>query len=316
VRRSSVLALLLLGALTSPSSAARAQDAPYDVPPASLRNALSCPEGFVHGRPVLLVHGTGSTAAESWDRTYTAPLELQGFDVCRVTIPGRTLLDAQVSAEYVAFALTRVARMTGHKVAVIGHSQGNLNIRWALTFWPSARAVVSDFVSLAGDHHGASGADGVCASGSCVPSVWQQRPSSQFLKALNRRPETFPGVATTSIWSETDEIIGPEPDRATATSRLRGAANIVLQDICDRPVGHVQHLTEAPVFALVLDALNHPGPARASRLPSDICLRPLVPGQNPDDVAWANTVSYGQAVAAVETGPTVTSEPPLKPYAR
>lgn len=316
MRRGLVLVPLLLSLLAVPSAAAASKDAPYDVSVASLRGALSCPDGFVHGRPVLLVHGTGSTAAESWDRTYVAPLQLHGFDVCTVTIPGRTLLDAQVSAEYVAYAITAIARAAHRKVAVIGHSQGNLDIRWALTFWPSTRLLVSDFVSLAGDHHGASGADGVCMTGSCVPSVWQQRPSSQFLKALNRRPETPPGVVTTTIWSETDEIIGPQLDRATATSRLKGAANIVLQDLCDRPVGHVQHLTEAPAFALVVDALTHVGPAVPARLPADICLRPLVPGQNADDVAWANAVSYGQAIVSTETGPTVTAEPPVKAYAR
>ncbi len=316
MRRTFALVPLLLGVLAVPSSAAPAKDAPYSASMASLRAALSCPDGFAHRRPVLLVHGTGSTGAESWGRTYLAPLQLQGFDVCTVTIPGRTLLDAQVSGEYVAFALTAIAKASRTRVAVVGHSQGNLNIRWALTFWPSTRLMVSDYVSLAGDHHGASGADGVCMGGSCAASVWQQRPSSQFLKALNRRPETPSGVVTTSIWSETDEIIGPELDRATATSRLAGAANVVLQDICPRPVGHVQHLTEAPVFALVLDALTHAGPAVAARLPADICLRPLVPGQNADDAAWANVVSYGQAIVSTETGPQVRAEPPVKRYAR
>lgn len=309
------VAVLLLGA--SPSvRASVSTDAPYDVPQSALAAAWSCPEGFAHGRPVLLVHGTGSNAQESWGRSYVGPLSLQGFDVCTVSIPGRELLDAQVSAEYVAAAITGVARVSGHRLAVIGHSQGNLDIRWALTFWPSTRALVSDYVSLAGDHHGASGADEVCGGGACDPSVWQQRPSSRFLAALNRRPEVPQGVVTTSIWSETDEIIGPELDRTTATSRLRGAANIDLQDICDRPVGHVQELTEAPVFALVLDALTHAGPAVPARLPADICLQPLVPGQNVDDAAWVNVVAYGQAVVSTETGPTVAAEPPVKPYAR
>jgi hypothetical protein len=42
------------------------------------------------------------------------------------------------------------------KVFIIGHSQGNINIQWALAFWPSIRRYVTGFSSLAGDFHGKS----------------------------------------------------------------------------------------------------------------------------------------------------------------
>lgn len=71
--------------------------------------------------------------------------------------PTRSLGDAQINAEYIAYNIRTLAeqRSTG-KVFLIGHSQGNINIQWALDFWPSTRPYVAGFVSLAGDFHGQS----------------------------------------------------------------------------------------------------------------------------------------------------------------
>lgn len=318
-----LVALLLLLPLSGVATAQNGgssrgtSDAPYDVPRRELAGSWSCPHGLPHHRPVLLVHGTGSTGAESWGHSYELALPLAGYDACQVTMPGRTLGDAQVSAEYVAYAVHAVSHAAGgRQIAVVAHSQGNLDTRWALTFWPSTRALVSDYISLAGDHHGATGATAECAGGSCAPSVWQQESTSKFLGALNARPESPPGIAVTSIYSETDEIIGPEPDKATATSRLRGARNIDLQDICPgKPVQHVQELTDGVVFALVVDALAHPGPADPRRLPATVCAAVLAPGLSPADAAYVNGVAYGNAVVASSTTQKTTSEPPLRRYA-
>jgi hypothetical protein len=63
--------------------------------------------------------------------------------------------DAQINAEYIAYNIKVLAEKsrTG-KVFIVGHSQGNINIQWALEFWPSIREYVEGFVSLAGDFHG------------------------------------------------------------------------------------------------------------------------------------------------------------------
>ena len=65
----------------------------------------------------------------------------RGFDTCVVTYPDCGLGDMQVSVEYMVYALRRMHAATGRKVAaMIGHSQDGLTPRWAIKFWPSARA--------------------------------------------------------------------------------------------------------------------------------------------------------------------------------
>lgn len=78
-----------------------------------------------------------------------------GYDIAWFTSPTRALGDAQVTAEYIAYNIKRLAAMSAtKKVFIIGHSQGNINIQWALAFWPSVRKYVTGFSSLAGDFHG------------------------------------------------------------------------------------------------------------------------------------------------------------------
>ena len=78
-----------------------------------------------------------------------------GYDIAWFTSPTRSLGDAQVTAEYIAYNIKRLAQMSSTgKVFIVGHSQGNINIQWALAFWPSVRDYVTGFSSLAGDFHG------------------------------------------------------------------------------------------------------------------------------------------------------------------
>src|SRR4051794_27885217 len=62
-----------------------------DVPRSKLDHALTCPEGFRHGnRPVvLLVHGTATTATETWPEGFGRSLTAKGFDWCMVQLPDR-----------------------------------------------------------------------------------------------------------------------------------------------------------------------------------------------------------------------------------
>lgn len=76
--------------------------------------------------------------------------------MCYVDLPSRSLTDAQASSEWVAYNIKDLApKSATGKVAVLGHSQGNPNIQWALEFWPAYRPLVSAFVALAADFHGA-----------------------------------------------------------------------------------------------------------------------------------------------------------------
>jgi hypothetical protein len=56
-----------------------------------------------------------------------------GYDIAWFTSPTRSLGDVQVTAEYIAYNIGQLAKQSATgKVFIIGHSQGNLNIQWAL----------------------------------------------------------------------------------------------------------------------------------------------------------------------------------------
>ena len=72
-------------------------------------------------------------------------------------------------------AIRRIHRISGRRVAVMGHSQGGMSMRWALRFWPDTRAMVDDVIGFAGSNHGTDSGGG-CANG-CTPAGWQQGAS-------------------------------------------------------------------------------------------------------------------------------------------
>jgi triacylglycerol esterase/lipase EstA (alpha/beta hydrolase family) len=295
-----------------PVAAAPAGDGPtLSVPEAQLAASLSCPAEFSPWHdPVLLVHGTATNSRDSWSQNYLHVLPARGFSVCAVDLPDRSLSDIQVSAEYVVNAVRTMAAASGRRVDVIGHSQGTLEMRWALRWWPDMPRLIDDAISLAGPHHGASGADQVCLTGSCAPAVHQMRPPAHFLAALNRGDETPGDVEYTSIFSSNDELV--QPPRSAI---LAGAVNVLVQDLCPgRPVHHGALLYDAVVFALVYDALTHAGPADPARFDPTTCTQAWMPGMA--EPVTTNVVLYGPALAAVLAHSTVTEEPPLAPYAR
>ncbi|KAF8330872.1 uncharacterized protein EI90DRAFT_1106712 [Cantharellus anzutake] len=214
-------------------------DAPFSVDLSALESAVYCPNGIrkAAGGVVLLVHGTGSTGYESWaNGPYGVylPWAAPGFDVCWVDLPRNSLIDAQVSAEYIAYNIPLLAaKSSTGKVSIIGHSQGaGLNPQWALDFWPSIRQYVSDYIALAGDFHGTLEGPVSCLSqdllhSGCYPSVAQQTAGSKYLEAQNERGGSAL-VTTTSIYTRYDDVIQPEV--VNPTSVLPGAANLALQD--------------------------------------------------------------------------------------
>jgi triacylglycerol lipase len=281
------------------------------VPEERLATSLTCPAEFVTWRdPVLLVHGTATNSRDTWSQNYLQVLPAKGFSVCAVDLPDRSLGDIQVAAEYVVHAVRTMAAASGRRVAVIGHSQGTLEVRWALRWWPDVRRLVDDDISLAGPHHGASGADQFCFTGSCAPAVHQMRPPARFLAALNTGDETPGEVDYTSIYSANDELVQPP-----RTAILAGAVNVLVQDLCPgRPVHHGGLVHDAAVFAVVLDALTNPGPADPARFDAAACLRPWMPGVR--EPVTGNVMLYGPALAAVSVHQRVSDEPPLASYAR
>jgi triacylglycerol esterase/lipase EstA (alpha/beta hydrolase family) len=222
-----LVAALVVAAV--PGTAAALTGPDLNVPESKLAAALTCPKTFRAARePVLLVHGTFLTARESWAWNYGKVLPGLGFDVCTVDLPERAVGDIQVSSEYVVYAVRRIAERSGRQVDVMGHSQGTLEARWAIKWWPDLQDLVDDYVSLAGPHHGIDSADGVCALGSCFPAAHQMRHGSKFLAALNLGDETPGPVSVTSLSSNTDELV-----QRASTARLNGASNTSIP----RPAG-------------------------------------------------------------------------------
>jgi triacylglycerol esterase/lipase EstA (alpha/beta hydrolase family) len=219
--------------------------------------------------------------------------------------------------------------MAGRRIAVLGHSQGGMSMRWALRFWPDTRVMVDDIIGMAPTNHGTS-AGGLCQEGStsCVPADWQQADSSHFVAALNSRAETFRGVSYTNVFTHTDEEVKPSDNSAVASSSLhtgKGAiTNVATQDLC--PTDTYEHNlmgTVDPVtYALVMDALSHRGPAVASRVPASVCSSVYQPGIDP-----ANPQNYLQPVQLLPAivsivvpgfnvvgAPETPAEPPLSCY--
>lgn len=316
MRRRALCLLLAIGAVLGPlggaTPAPAAEEPALSVAPDLLAAALVCPD-FTGAPPVLLVHGTATNSADTWAPAMQPALGRDGYDVCTVDLPGRALGDIQVSAEYVVHAIRHISTATGRKVAVVGHSQGSLEPRWALKWWPSLQAVVSDVVVLAAPNHGVFAADGACAADSCAPAVWQMTRSSALLRRLNAGDETPGAVHYTSIWSQNDELVQPTGTPAPATAPLQGGWNVVVQNVCPgRPVGHGAMVHDGVVYALVLNALQRTGGADPSSLPGDTCLLTTVPG---GDYVGGQIQLYGYAGAAFAGAEHVDAEPPLAPYA-
>ena len=306
------ITVALTVALLASAPARAAADPPLATPRAQLAAALTCPSAFTHPshEPVLLVHGTGLDANESWSWNYAKVLPPAGFDTCAVTLPDDALGDIQVATEYVVHAIEHIHDATGRKVDVITHSQGGMEGRWAVRFWTKARDDVDDLVLLASPNHGIAAADLCAGSGNCWPAVWQMATASNFLAALNR-DETPGAISYTNLYSLTDELVEP-----SSTVPLDGASNVAVQDVCPRPVHHGGLLDDAPTYALVIDALTHAGGTDPSRIDTAVCAQPFAPGISATDAIAGNAMLYSDAAQAFSAHDGVPEEPPLRPYAR
>lgn len=300
------------------------------VPAATLRAALTC-----HGdprtgpEPVLLNPATSVTPEQNYSWTYEPAFTAQKRAWCAVTMPYATEGDIQTAAEYLTYAIRTLHHRAGRKIAVLGHSQGGMSMRWVLRFWPDTRAMVDDVIGMAPSNHGSTALP-VCRPGitTCTPAVWQQQADGRFIAALNSRVETFPGISYTVIYTHDDEVVTPNGSAATSSSALHtgtGAiTNVAVQDLC--PADTSEHLlvgtTDAVTYALVMDALTHRGPAKPARLDRSVCAQPMMPYVDP---ASANTyLQVLQALPGVATlplplvntvgAPETSAEPALRCY--
>ncbi|GJC89124.1 lipase B [Colletotrichum liriopes] len=170
-------------------------DAPYSLSEQELRSKIYFPKTFSSSsnkQPVILIPGTAAMAGSTY-RANLGPLlaESDFADPLWVNIPDASLSDAQQNSEYVAYAINYVQSSTGKKPAVVAWSQGNLNVQWALKYWPSTRDAVTDLVAMSPDFHGTKEAFLACKTAAaiigCTPSVYQQMYDSQFVRTLRAK---------------------------------------------------------------------------------------------------------------------------------
>jgi hypothetical protein len=304
---------------------------PLTVPAATLQAALHC-EGDLAGsrlEPVLLNPATGVTPEQNFSWNYERAFRAQGRAWCAVTMPYSTEGDIQVAGEYLVYAIRTMHARAARRVAVLGHSQGGMSMRWALRFWPDTRAMVDDVVGIAGTNHGTTSL-GLCRQGltSCPAATWQQGAGAKFIAALNSGTETFAGISYTEIFTHTDEVVQPNSTDAGSSSALHTGAgritNVSIQDIC--PIDVNEHLNVGTIdpaaYALAMDALNHAGPADPKRITSAVCQQPYQPGVDPTSAAMYEQILAGApgliAVATPEANavgaPEVSREPKLRCY--
>ena len=276
--------------------------------------ALSCPERFGGAHePLLFIHGTSYTARQAWSWNYGKVLPSQGYDVCTVQLPDLGRADIQVSAEYVVSAIRTIAERTQRKVDLVSFSQGPLEARWALKWWPDLLELVDDSIMIAAPNHGFTEADALCTP-SCVAPFWQMRVRSAFIRSLNQDDETPGDVSYTSVYSRTDQFLQPNVP-TDGTAALVGGTTIAVQDVCaTRAVEHIGMVPDAVVYAVVMDAITHPGPAALGRIGSAVCSQALMPGVDQAD-ADSDRISFYQNAPVLLGEHHTPTEPPLAPYA-
>ena len=328
------LTVATLGVVASPGAGATPAYAPLDrpgpalsVPAAILKAALTCSGDFTHTsvEPVLLNPATAVTPVQNYSWNYERAFTAQGRPWCALTMPFHTLGDIQTAGEYLVYAIRTEHAMAHRRIAILGHSQGGMSMRWALRFWPDTRPMVDDVIGMAPDNHGTVLVGPACQPGrtTCVAAQWQQSDQAAFIAALNSGSETFAGISYTEIFSNTDEVVVPH-----SSSALRAGpgqvTTVATQQIC--PLDAYEHLligTVDPVtYALVMDALTHSGPAVPSRVSRLVCLQAYQPGVDP-----LNAQNYIQMLSALPNllfvpvpfanlvgAPELAAEPALKCY--
>lgn len=296
MRRFATAAVVATVAAVGAVIAAPASAAPSSSP----APAQVCRPTAEHPRPVVLVHGTWSEAASTWEKLEPA-LREQGYCVFTITYGKRTpgslqnLFDLvgggsiRDSARTLASFVDGVRRQTGaRQVDIVGHSQGALVARQYMKFnggtdaRDPSRNVVNTLVSLAGTNHGTSfnrnqfigavaEALGIpvvrLASLAVGPSYIEQMIGSPFLTALNKGGDTRPGVRYVAIGTRDDTMVTPPERTFLVAGPGATVRNVWVQDGCPTAtVDHMQITSDPRSMWLVLDALDptyrasHPAP--------------------------------------------------------
>ena len=308
------LGIAAVAAAAAARSTSQADPGPaITVPTSGLRAAMNCKGNVAHARrgAILLIPGTFATAKVNWSWNWQKLLPTMGWAACTVTLPQTGAGDIQTNTQYVVWAIRTLAQQSGRPIAMMGHSQGGLEARWALKWWPDTRADVDKVITLAAPNYGALYPNQHCtAPDSCAGSLWQMRSDSKFLGALNKDTSTY-GIAWTAISTTADKVFV-----LPAEARMPGASNIEVQSLCPNDqISHQGLAYDGPTSGIVLDALDHKGPAELSRVSRSYCNMATMKGTT---LAQANQIVNDYTAILVHdlgpSGPRSESEPKLACY--
>ncbi|MFF0544251.1 esterase/lipase family protein [Nocardia thailandica] len=242
-------------------------------------NDFGCVPDAAHPRPVVLVHGTDSSAYS--DYAAIGP-QLVDAGLCVFALnyggkPGADTYgteDMRVSFHQLAGFVDQVLAATGaEKVDLVGFSQGATVSRFYVNKLGGA-ARTGTWVGLASPSYGGvmyglvpvaqqvPGLMDVFAQVTSVAAV-QQAQGAPLMVELNAEGDTVPGVRYVTVGSRVDEMIQPFENIALHGA---GAENLVLQDLCPADqTGHFHLVYDPYVQALLLQILD---PAHA---PAPVC---------------------------------------------
>ncbi|WP_245722041.1 esterase/lipase family protein [Nocardia crassostreae] len=233
-------------------------------------NDFECKPSAEHPRPVVLAHGTDSSAYSDYS-VIGAQLVREGFCVFAPNYGGEVNAKSygtedvfQSSAQIGAFTEQVLAATGAAQVDMVGFSQGASVTRYWINQLGGAPKV-NQWVGIASPSYGGV-MYGLVTVADTVPIVYdlvalgssqaavQQAAGSPFITALNRGGDTVPGVRYTTIGSRVDEMIQP---RENIVLKGAGATNLVLQDLCaDNLTGHFHMVYDPYVQQLMLNTLD------------------------------------------------------------
>jgi len=230
-------------------------DPAFTISPIELSSVVNCTGGMENlKKPFLLVPGTWANATMAYEpgwREFLASEEGGSFTPCYVAPPPYMTADIQDTLEYIVYAVEKVYNASGSPFPVMGHSQGGLAIQSALTYYPSIRKKVSQYISLAGSLHGTTNVPVVSQASlyntTMDPAVWQQGAVNNWVTTLRQKGGWYNWVPTTTLFSTADMTVRPQINdtlQGSATYVAGSmAGNILVQKYCpDLPIQHNEFL--------------------------------------------------------------------------
>ncbi len=255
VRRLLLLAATTLGlasaAVPLPAAAAVVPGTPAVSPPGA--NDFSCRPDAAHPYPVVLVHGTFSSAGSAWGSLSPA-IKAAGYCVFALDYGNHATGPIEQSARELAAFVSGVLTATGAaRVLFVGHSQGGLMPRYYIRFLGGA-ARTAGLVGLAPSNHGTVNPLTPVVGLVCT-ACDQQFAGSDFLENLNAGRDVEAGVRYTVISTRFDEVVVPYTSQFLAGSASQ-VTDLTLQRRCPFDLSEHLLITSDPVARQwVLNAL-------------------------------------------------------------